>query len=82
MKALLALAAVLMASPALAQSTSANVPTGYQVPGCANYKLVNGGVVQFCKDKRTSADWVRGLVTPGDPAYTGSAGDSAAAAAK
>ena len=82
MKYILAIAATLLASPAMAQatSTSANVPTGYQVPGCANYRLVNGAVVPFCKDQRTSAEWVRGLVSPGDPAYTGSAGDSAAAA--
>jgi len=51
--------------------TTANVPTGNQVPGCADYKLDSGRVVQRCtysprrmaEDYRNQAATLRGFAT-------------------
>lgn len=90
MKTIVILAAALLTSTAalannpaksgvVSGSTSANVPVGYEVPGCLNYKLVNGKVVEKCADKETPAEFVRSLIDPtsgrgatGGPATQGS----------
>lgn len=53
------------------QTTTANVPTGHQVPGCADYRLENGQVVQRCaqsprrmsEDYRNQAPATRGFMS-------------------
>ena len=76
MKYLTAAVFALIAAPALAQSTSVNVPTGYQVQGCTYYRLVDGAVKPGCitTDKATPDEIVRALVTPSDPRNSGSGG--------
>lgn len=54
MKLIIAFAALAaLSAPAFAQSTTAKVPTGYQVKGATDYKLVNGPnwTVKQVKDK-------------------------------
>jgi hypothetical protein len=58
----LALLGILSVSPAIAEpdagggsddNVSASVPTGYKVPGCGFYKLINGTVHRICDTKDT-----------------------------
>ncbi len=57
--------------PAGPLPTTANVPTGNQVPGCADYRLVDGAVVQTCaqspsrmlQDYREARPTLRGFAT-------------------
>ena len=59
------------ARPAGPLPTTANVPTGNQVPGCADYRLVDGAVVQTCaqspsrmlQDYREARPTLRGFAT-------------------
>lgn len=71
MRILTLLAVIAVPVVAHAQSTTANVPTGYQVPGCTHYKLEGGRVIQICPEQMSADERLRAMVTPGDPAYIG-----------
>lgn len=63
------LAASLMTSAAFAEGP-------VKVPGCLNYKLINGKVIHRYRNAETPAQLVRGLTDPESDRYSATGGDS------